>query len=75
MDKARLIFKDEGCDDYNGANAWVAVDADAQYENAQGILLARRVAGFAIRNRALSALGIVQCDYARRTPWQKRLRQ
>jgi hypothetical protein len=29
VDKAGLIFKAEGGDDYNGAKAWVAVDPDA----------------------------------------------
>lgn len=30
VDKAGVVFKAEGGDDYNGANAWVAVDPDAQ---------------------------------------------
>jgi hypothetical protein len=28
VDKAGLVFKAEGGDDYNGAKAWVAVDPD-----------------------------------------------
>lgn len=30
VDKAGVVFKAEGGDDYNGAKAWVAVDPDAQ---------------------------------------------
>lgn len=30
VDKAGLVFKAEGGDDYNGAKAWVAVDPDAE---------------------------------------------
>ena len=30
VDKAGLVFKAEGGDEYNGAKAWVAVDLDAQ---------------------------------------------
>lgn len=30
VDKAGLVFKAVGGDDYNGANAWVAVDSDAR---------------------------------------------
>ncbi|MCF5736423.1 hypothetical protein GIV17_19795 [Pseudomonas syringae] len=29
-DKAGLVFKAEGGDDYNRAEAWIAVDPDAQ---------------------------------------------
>ncbi|MBD8483914.1 antirestriction protein ArdR [Pseudomonas coleopterorum] len=30
VDKAGLVFKAEGGDDYNGAKAWVAVDPDPE---------------------------------------------
>lgn len=30
VDKAGLVFKAEGGDEYNGANAWVAVDLGGQ---------------------------------------------
>ncbi|RML68641.1 hypothetical protein ALP42_200096 [Pseudomonas savastanoi pv. nerii] len=30
VDKAGLVFRAEGGDDYNGAEAWVAVDPDGQ---------------------------------------------
>lgn len=30
LDKAGLVFKAEGGDQYNGAKAWVAVDPDGQ---------------------------------------------
>ncbi|APQ05661.1 ArdR protein [Pseudomonas syringae pv. actinidiae] len=30
VDKAGLVFRAEGGDDYNGAKAWVAVDPDEQ---------------------------------------------
>ncbi len=30
VDKAGLVFQAEGGDDYNGAEAWVAVDPDGQ---------------------------------------------
>lgn len=29
VDRAGLVFKAEGGDDYNGAKAWVAVDPDS----------------------------------------------